>query len=205
MQQKEAFASGEGDHYFARNRKIDPNIPTVVSFFRPYIEPGFKVLEIGCSNGATLRAMIDGKGAEGFGIDPSAAAVGDAPPGLKLKVGTADTLDYPGASLDMVNFGFCLYLIDRPLLDTAISEADRVLKPGGFLGIWDFDPPRPIDREYRHRAGIKTFKRDYSALFLKRPNYVLIAKAPMTHAGPGFSRDPQERVACWLLHKSPVS
>jgi adenylyltransferase/sulfurtransferase len=42
-------------------------------------------------------------------------------------------------ALDLVLFGFCLYLVDRKLISRVVAEADRVLKDTGFLGIVDFD------------------------------------------------------------------
>ena len=47
---------------------------------------------------------------------------------------------------DLVHLGFFLYLVDREDYLRCISEADRLLKFGGFLSIIDFETPI----QYRH-------------------------------------------------------
>ena len=60
---------------------------------------------------------------EGHGIEPSQQAVQagrEAFPALHLRQGTADALPYGDGEMDVVWFGFCLYLVDRPLLMRAV-------------------------------------------------------------------------------------
>ena len=86
--------------------------------------------------------------AAGSGVDPSSKAVEAGNERLlragisdiALSVSTADALPLEKEEFDLVYFAFCLYLVDRNNLFATIAEADRVLKPGGYLAIVDFDP-----------------------------------------------------------------
>ncbi|HJU60866.1 MAG TPA: class I SAM-dependent methyltransferase [Candidatus Binatia bacterium] len=203
--QKSAFLDGEADAYFSRNTSALAANAGLVSFYAEYVRANMRVLEIGCASGANVAAICREKQCQGFGVDPSPLAVGSgkqAYPNISLAVGTADKLNFADAAFDMVLFGFCLYLVDRALLMKVAAESDRVLKDGGFLGLWDFDPIVPTKRHYHHRPGLWSYKMDYSKLFLSNPAYKLIAKKPFSHSGHSFVHDPQERLAAWLMHKS---
>jgi len=167
------------------------------------------ILEIGCSNGIKLKKLCETLNAEGRGIDPSPQAVGSGNSlfktqkrdKLELRVGTAHCLPYEDQSFDLVFFGFCLYLVDRTHLFKAVAEADRVLKPGGFLAILDFDPIHRHKRPYHHKEGIFTYKHQYSNLFTASGHYYLVAKESFSHAENFFSKDPNERISVNVLYK----
>ncbi len=205
-QQKSAFLNGEGDQYLRRN------IPKLraedVRLFAGYIRPQAPVLEIGCANGIRLVQLAALVPCEGWGIDPSGEAIrlgSQQFPNLHLKVGTADQLDFPDNSFDMVIFGFCLYLIDRSLLTRVMAEADRVLRDRGFLGITDFDVTTPCKRRYVHHEGIWSYKSNYGKLFAELPHFVMVRKISYSHEAGDFSFDPQERVSSWVLAKDHES
>jgi len=210
MTQRDIFLAGEGDAYFRRNASgYDParaaENPLPLATVRRYLRPGARVLEIGCANGLNLERLRRDPGCAGSGIDPSAGAIAagrQAFPGLDLQVATADRLPFADASFDLVWFGFCLYLVDRPLLPRVVAEADRVLKDGGFLAIVDFDPDAPVRRRYSHAAGVSSFKTDHARMFLGFPQYVLAEKRPFSHAGERWDADPGERVAVQVLAKN---
>jgi SAM-dependent methyltransferase len=207
--QRDIFLAGEGDAYFRRNAAgYDPpradasSLPLQV--VRSYLRPGARVLEIGCANGLNLERLRRDPGCAGSGIDPSAAAIEAGRrefPALDLQVATADRLPFADASFDLVWFGFCLYVVDRPLLPRVVAEADRVLKDGGFLAIVDFDPDAPVRRRYSHAAGVSTFKTDHARMFLGFPQYVLAEKRPFSHAAERWDADPGERLAVQVLAK----
>jgi ubiquinone/menaquinone biosynthesis C-methylase UbiE len=209
--QKKAFLTTEGDKYFLRNSAAltgyldSPVLQASVSLYSRYLQPRMNILEIGCAAGAVL-SRFQAIGCNCYGIDPSAQAIECGRklyPEIDFTVGTADALPYPDSHFDFVLFGFCLYLVDRELLPRTIAEADRVLCPRGFVGITDFDPPRPCQRPYKHCREVLSYKMDYSALFAVYPQYVLVDKLSLSHSSDRFTIDPAERVSAVILCRDP--
>jgi SAM-dependent methyltransferase len=209
--QRDEFLATEGNQWFARNRSaLDAASPArekIVDRLAGQLAPGraTRVLEIGCGQGQNLASLAARQPIEGHGIDPSSDAIACGAaryPGLRLQVGTADSLPFPDGAFDLVWFGFCLYLVDRSLLQRVVAEADRVLANGGLLAILDFDPDVPCARPYHHRPGLMSYKMDYAALFLANPAYVLVDKLSTSHTTGQWDPDPQERVALSLSRKN---
>jgi ubiquinone/menaquinone biosynthesis C-methylase UbiE len=212
--QKEVFLESEGDQWYRRNAAALAAASTVRDLAAQTIAPALpkgrpaQVLEIGCGRGDNLAALEKLGVIEGHGIEPSAEAVragASAFPQFQLLQGTADALPHADGSMDIVWFGFCLYLVDRSLLMLAVAEADRVLRDGGAVAIIDFDPSVPTARGYHHRQGLCSYKMDYSKLFLANPAYTLADKRAASHAGPGWTVDAQERLGIWLCVKDSAS
>jgi SAM-dependent methyltransferase len=208
--QKTTFLEGgEADAWFARNRSQleapSPLRDAVVHRIAGHLDPErtADVLEIGCGRGNNLLDLARLRPLRAHGIEPSAAAVeqGRGQEGLDLRCGTSDLLPWADTQFDLVWFGFCLYLVDRSLLMRSVAEADRVLRDGGTLAILDFDPDTPCRRQYHHRSGLWSYKMDYARLFLANPAYRMVDRLALSHAGPGWSDDPQERLALSLLRK----
>jgi SAM-dependent methyltransferase len=209
--QRDVFAASEGNSFFSRNESeiAKPNFPRDIAVQRISHHLGAagkcRVLEVGCASGANLNALNSVKVIEGFGIEPSSDAIRageQAFPDLKLKIGTADLLPFDDAFMDVIWFGFCLYLVDRVFLHRAVAEADRVLKDGGLIVIHDFDPGTPCVRPYRHYPGVNSYKMDYSAFFLCDPAYCLVEKLSFTHADAIWSGDAHQRLGLWLCRKN---
>lgn len=102
---------------------------------------------------------------------------------------------------DIVMFGFCFYCMDRKYLHRAVSEADRVLKNGGFLLIDDFYTSAAYKRPNKHDHNLFTYKYDYAKLFLSGPCYTLVEKTTYSHNGLAFDPEIQERVSTSILYK----
>lgn len=211
--QKTVFVQSEGDEWFDRNRialaESSPLRDSLVARIAQHLPRGgtaiWHVLEIGCGQGGNLDALSRVRDIQGHGIDPSGRAVSSGSftfPHLELCVGTADALPYADESLDMVWFGFCLYLVDRNLLQRVVAEADRVLRDGGLLVVVDFDPLFPCKRDYHHKAGLYSYKMDYVRLFLANPAYSLVEKYSTSHITGLWAQDPQERVALNICRKN---
>jgi ubiquinone/menaquinone biosynthesis C-methylase UbiE len=207
--QSNEFLGGEGDRWFERNITAinfknnfeNRAIKRILKFHKKSIN---NILEIGCSNGAKLFDLCNYFGAVGHGIDPSTLAIKygkNQHSNLHLSVATASNIPYQDNIFDLVYFGFCLYLVDRDVIFQAISEADRVLKPGGFLVIHDFDPNQRQKRAYHHKTGIFSYKTSYSNFFTAGGHYYLVAKESFSHSSNHFSFDDTERVSVCILYK----
>ena len=215
--QRDTFLSSEGDGFFDRNRaalspdRDRPSTSRLIEFLRAADATIRHATEVGCGNGAELVKLCAALGCEGTGIEPSARAVADGnrmaielDQAMTLVRGTAECLPLADESTDLLLFGFCLYLVDRHHLLPAMAEAHRVLKPGGFLAIVDFDPSQPHRRIYAHHEGLWSYKQDYARIPLATGLYSLAAKTPLSHSGAGFGEDPDERIALTVLYKEPA-
>jgi SAM-dependent methyltransferase len=127
------------------------------------IEPGQKVLDIGCGAGAFLRLAVD-RGAVAFGLDASEALIDlarERVPEADLRVGEMQTLPFEDDTFDLVT-GFNSFFFATDMV-AALREAARVAKPGAgvVIQVWGpherceleamkvvvrpFLPPRPPD------------------------------------------------------------
>ena len=93
---------------------------------------------------------------------------------LQLICGTSDELPYKDLKFDVVILGFCMFWVDRKYLMKTVSEADRVLKEGGYLVIVDFDTFIPYKKDNVHNPDAWTYKMQYINLFLSNPQYCLV-------------------------------
>lgn len=104
------------------------------------IEPGNRVLDVGCGPGditAHIAELVGDKGTV-IGIDPSseriAIAQEKATPNLSFYEGRAEDLSrFPSASIDVVFVNSTFHWVEDQL--GALKEMARVLKPGGRVGI----------------------------------------------------------------------
>lgn len=141
---------------------------------------------------------------ECYGIDPSEKAIKDGlekSDQINLKQGTADKIPFSKKKFDLIIFGFCLYLCDRDDLFKIVYEADHRLKDGGYIIIYDFEPPIPYKNNYHHKEGIFSYKMDYSKLFTLNPSYSLIEKSVFSHNGNNELKSPDDRVSIQLMKK----
>jgi ubiquinone/menaquinone biosynthesis C-methylase UbiE len=102
------------------------------------------VLDAGCGTGAVARVLAQRPSVrEVVGLDPSPIFVEKAREyakgmsGLSFRVGDARAIECPDASFDLVVFHTVLCHVPNP--ERALQEARRVLRPGGWLAIFDGD------------------------------------------------------------------
>jgi SAM-dependent methyltransferase len=142
----------------------DRQLPTYeAALERTGLEPGWRVLDIGCGVGAFLRLVAD-RGGEPHGIDASETLTAFARgrlPDADLRVGEMEQLPWDDDTFDVVT-GFNSFFFATDMV-AALCEAGRVAKPGApvVIQVWGahercdleamkqiarpFLPPRPPD------------------------------------------------------------
>ncbi len=91
-----------------------------------------QVLEIGCGNGRVTAMLVD-RVQSIVGVDPDQARIAEAGerlPGIDLRVGSGQSLDFPEQSFDLVLFTLSLHHQDSR---QALEEGKRVLRRNGWL------------------------------------------------------------------------
>jgi ubiquinone/menaquinone biosynthesis C-methylase UbiE len=105
--------------------------------------PGARLLEVGCGTGAVTRELAGWPGvAEVVGLDPSPTFLASArrhhpPTNVELVEGDGRALQFPDRSFDVVVFHTTLCHVPEP--ERALRQAARVLRPGGWLAVFDGD------------------------------------------------------------------
>src|SRR4051794_40809676 len=95
------------------------------------------VVDVGCGDGALVRHLAR-RGARAIGVEigtePLARGRAHEPVGGERYLeGGAQALPLDDASADMVVFANSLHHVPAALLETALAEAARVLRPGGVV------------------------------------------------------------------------
>lgn len=105
---------------------------------------GARVLEIGCGTGAVTRTLASWPGvAEAVGIDPCATFIAKAKElstGLSnifFKVADGRSVSLDEASFDVVVVHTTLSHVPEP--EVLLAQACRLLRPGGWLAVFDGD------------------------------------------------------------------
>lgn len=212
MDQKDIFISSEGDAWYKRNSScissFDASADPIIKILSDMNIKPSSIAEVGCSSGYRLAELKRLLQCRCMGIEPSSEAIDIGTTlyqDIEIQIGTADKLPWSDDSIDLLIYGFCLYLCDRKDLFIIAAEADRVLKENGTIVIYDFSPGVPIKNQYSHYEGTFSYKMDYSQLFLWNPSYYLLSSQTMTHSINANLSDRNERVGVSVLMKSSES
>lgn len=180
--QRETFMMSEGDEWYKRNKpyeiseylRRDP-ICKAVEELAANTYRKINVLEVGCSDGRRLRALKSKYDWIYEGVEPSGAAVeAGRSNGIKIYKGSAEDLPIMDKSIDILIYGFCLYLCDREELFLISAEGNRVTKNKSWIIIHDFWAKADTHNDYHHKAGIKSYKTKPEDMFLWHPNYTMM-------------------------------
>ena len=126
-----------------RMRISDPNVSRVADE-QDVIEellslPGTSVLELGCGKADKTRLVAQTAASVlALEVDPIQLAnnqAADAPGNVRFEYGGAENIPAADASFDIVLMFKSLHHVPTELMDEALSEIRRVLKPGGLAYI----------------------------------------------------------------------
>ena len=149
---------------------------------------GLKLIEAGSGPGDTARSLAE-RGAEVLGVEPDAAQAeknrgAPATPGVTFVEAGAEVIPAEDGSADGVLFFRSLHHIPRELMDAALTEAARALKPNGFLYVAEpslegsnFAMMRPFNDEFEVRTlAQQALERAAAPLFKEALHYVYIIR-----------------------------
>ncbi len=161
-----------------------------------HIQPGEKVLDVGCGTGTLAIEVQQRVGAMGrvFGVDPgtqqiararSKAARRNLP--IDFQIGVIEHLAFPDQTFDVVLSTLMMHHLPDDLKRQGLAEIARVLKPGGRLVIADFKSKKERQGQAaRFHAGGSAFQ-DLAAL-LKEAGFSQVETEEMRP--PRFSAFP---------------
>ena len=119
------------------------------------VQPGERVLELGCGAGGALVALAAAVGPAGrvVGLDLSPGMIRQASARLRragladravLLVGDATSVPRPDVSFDALFMAFTLELFDTPEIPLVLAECRRLLRPGGRIAVVSLSRETPV-------------------------------------------------------------
>ncbi|MFG1998742.1 class I SAM-dependent methyltransferase [Spirillospora sp. NPDC048911] len=131
--------------YEIENRAVDPDgaLESAMRALRPW--DGATVLDLGCGTGFHLP-MFARDAAQVVGVEPHAGLAAAARrrvaevPNVTVRVGAAQALPIPDASVDVVHVRWAYFF--GPGCEPGLAELDRVVRRGGAIFIIDNDATR---------------------------------------------------------------
>jgi SAM-dependent methyltransferase len=105
------------------------------------IEPGQRVLDVGCGPGALTKLLVERVGAENVAaVDPSeqfVAAARERNPGVDVQHATAEDLPFEDDTFDAAVAQLVVHFMSDPV--RGLSEMARVTRPNGVVAacVWD--------------------------------------------------------------------
>jgi SAM-dependent methyltransferase len=143
------------------------------------LEPGDRVLDVGCGTGVFLRMCAD-RGVDVAGIDAAEGLLEIAHarvPHADLRHGDMQALPFPDDAFELVT-GFTSFFFADDIV-AALREAGRVARPGAPVVIQVFGPPERCDLEAMKQV-VSTFRPGGDEKTYWRPG---IVEEILPHAG----------------------
>lgn len=146
--------AAEYDGWFLKNRNV---LQSEVELLAGALANPGKTLSVGCGSGLFEKILRDAHEIDiRFGIEPAEGMADIAVKrGMEVQIGSAEELPFEAASFDTVLFNGTPSYISG--LDSAFSEAYRVLKPGGHVVVCDVPAESAYGLLYRLAAEIGTW------------------------------------------------
>ena len=127
------------------------------------IQPGERVLDVGCGTGslAIAAARVVGPGGRVAAVDPSPEMIGRARGkarraalAIEFVASAGESLPFPAAAFEVVTLSLVLHQLPLDALHATMAQVRRVLAPGGRLLLVDLDLSNPTGNTvHAHRAG----------------------------------------------------
>ena len=160
--------------------KLRQNIDVLKEYTQPQ---GREILDIGAGDGHVVRALNQFGAAKVIGLECTQRQIDkaiNANTPLYVK-GFGQNLPFPNHCFDIAIFFNSLHHVPVALQTQALNEAARVIKPSGFIYVWEpiatgpfFELLKPIDDETSVRA------QAYAAI-TQNPNLKIILEETYAH------------------------
>lgn len=194
------FSGTLANNFFERNPKYitKPITLQLGKYLRN--EKLTNIFEVGCHTGAQLYYLSMDLQCKGYGMDLSGKAVeagNEKYKDLHLQVGRCpDHFDsmVEDNSMDLIHFGFCLYVMSDAEYEESIRIAMKKLKNGKFLSIVEFDSESV---KQCNRDNVLIYKRDYSSI----EGLKLLEKKAFYDNNTTSYDDDENRYSLWLFKK----
>ena len=113
------------------------------------VQPGDRVLDVGCGPGYFVRMLAEAVGAKGsaIGVDAAPEMIDYATrrsshrANCRFEPGSAESLAFADAAFDVVVSSLMLHHLPEEARLSAVREMRRVLRPGGTLLLAEFQMP----------------------------------------------------------------
>ncbi len=133
-------------------------------------KPDDRLLDIGTGTAELLRALArrPDRPTEAIGVDQCQAMLdraGGLPDRWGLRKASGEALPFEDQSFDIVTASYLLHVLDPESRAEVISEARRVLKPGGRLASITIAPPVSVPVRFL-TAPIRWAARQYPSIFI---------------------------------------
>lgn len=116
---------------------------------------GLDIVDFGCGNGRWMGRWLawgaTPRRLHGLDVRSSAVAMAkESFPSVDFEAVAADRIPYDDSSVDIITFNLVFSsILDTDLRATVVSEAQRVLRPGGVVLWYDFTVDNPRNRDVR--------------------------------------------------------